>query len=928
MRKLYLTLITTVIAASGLGTALAQDGNFNVDSFFDITYEIDFPELPDPPLTEECMDCEALLKLIREKEAELGDLVEEAEGVLREAKDLRNDINKTKSDLEAAKKRLDDFNNPKSWAESGDRRVTSTDLEVGRAYNRALWEQYQNGALTAQELSDAWEQGLTDKEKERLKRKIQKQLEKEVKEAENKLKGLEAREKILGGKLKDLDGKIAKLKEELAKLWEQYLDCLKRCAEKKKVNLIDDYGFAPEDDGGLFGWLKDFFVKLVGADTPDPIETEIIQLDLQGTSPLGSITLPPIDVSLPTSPSTGTMTISPPDISDLDLPADSFFDVFFEIDLPELPPIPPQPVCAACEELAKKLDALEAEIDNMEDDVAGKINKLENEKNKLTQAEKDLQRAKDALDRFNNPSGWAESGERRIDTTDLEVMREHNRNLWGQYRNGDLSAEELEQEWEEGLSDKERDKLKKKMKEKLEKEVEKKQKEADRLSDVVKKLSDEVNDMRKKLADMIAEFNKLLAEFEDCIKKCIEQGGELILIGDPVTDDDDEMDDDDDDDDDDVDDDDQPPSKNECKKPSLLEHNCRKECTKGDCIYSYTNEAGGKCFKCEQKPEEKCPSGTDIEADGPFCSRCPSGECRNLKELSDGTYCLQCIVRDTPPPEECPGGTDIEADGPFCSRCPSGECRNLKELSDGTYCLQCIVRDTPPPEECPGGTDIEADGPFCSRCPSGECRNLKELSDGTYCLQCIAEDTGPQCPSGTTSDKGVCEDNCPSNGVCVLEGDCYSCLVVQCPGGTSKDKGECQSSCDGTCEVAASQHGVDCWQCKLDCNQTCAQNGYNPGETDYTNQILAELNGYQCVSGAGISITTATIGDCFCTKDPVIDVDTTPPVCRGTPCGDVECNGSATCSEGNTTFTVTCNWGGWEKFAPNQFRPILNAGGQ
>ena len=834
MRKLYLTLITTVIAASGLGTALAQDGNFNVDSFFDITYEIDFPELPDPPLTEECMDCEALLKLIREKEAELGDLVEEAEGVLREAKDLRNDINKTKSDLEAAKKRLDDFNNPKSWAESGDRRVTSTDLEVGRAYNRALWEQYQNGALTAQELSDAWEQGLTDKEKERLKRKIQKQLEKEVKEAENKLKGLEAREKILGGKLKDLDGKIAKLKEELAKLWEQYLDCLKRCAEKKKVNLIDDYGFAPEDDGGLFGWLKDFFVKLVGADTPDPIETEIIQLDLQGTSPLGSITLPPIDVSLPTSPSTGTMTISPPDISDLDLPADSFFDVFFEIDLPELPPIPPQPVCAACEELAKKLDALEAEIDNMEDDVAGKINKLENEKNKLTQAEKDLQRAKDALDRFNNPSGWAESGERRIDTTDLEVMREHNRNLWGQYRNGDLSAEELEQEWEEGLSDKERDKLKKKMKEKLEKEVEKKQKEADRLSDVVKKLSDEVNDMRKKLADMIAEFNKLLAEFEDCIKKCIEQGGELILIGDPVTDDDDEMDDDDDDDDDDVDDDDQPPSKNECKKPSLLEHNCRKECTKGDCIYSYTNEAGGKCFKCEQKPEEKCPSGTDIEADGPFCSRCPSGECRNLKELSDGTYCLQCI----------------------------------------------------------------------------------------------AEDTGPQCPSGTTSDKGVCEDNCPSNGVCVLEGDCYSCLVVQCPGGTSKDKGECQSSCDGTCEVAASQHGVDCWQCKLDCNQTCAQNGYNPGETDYTNQILAELNGYQCVSGAGISITTATIGDCFCTKDPVIDVDTTPPVCRGTPCGDVECNGSATCSEGNTTFTVTCNWGGWEKFAPNQFRPILNAGGQ
>ena len=153
-------------------------------------------------------------------------------------------------------------------------------------------------------------------------------------------------------------------------------------------------------------------------------------------------------------------------------------------------------------------------------------------------------------------------------------------------------------------------------------------------------------------------------------------------------------------------------------------------------------------------------------------------------------------------------------------------------------------------------------------------------------------------------------------------------MVVQCPGGTSKDQGECQASCDGTCEVAASQHSVDCWQCKLDCDQTCAQNGYNPGETDYTNQILAELNGHQCVSGAGISITTATLGDCFCTKDPVISIDTTPPVCRGTPCGDVECNNSASCTQGDTTYTVTCNWGGWEKFAPNQFRPVLNAGGQ
>ena len=969
MRKLYLTLLSTILAVASSGIAIAQDGNFNVDSFFDITYEIDFPNLPDPPLTEECMDCEALLDLIREKEAELGDLIEEAEGVLRDAKDVRDDIKDTKEALENAKKRLDDFSNPKSWAESNGNRITSTDLEIGRAHNRALWEQYQNGNLTAQQLSDAWEQGLTDKEKERLKRKIQKQLEKEVKELENKLKGLEAREKILGGKLKELDEKIAKLKEELAKLWQQYEDCLKRCQEKQKVNLIDDYGFLPEDDEGLFGWFKDFFGGIFRTG-PKPIETEIIEMDLKGVSPFPDF--PPVGLPLP--PSTGQIPTVPPDILNPDFPADSFFDVFVEIELPELPPIPPQPVCAACEELAKKLDAMEAEMKNKEKDVANKVNKLENEKRKLTQAQKELQRAKDALDRFTNPTGWAESGGRRIDTTDLEVMREHNRNLWSQYRNGKLSAKELEEKWEEGLSDKDREMLKKKMKEKLEKEVAKKQKEVDRLSEIVKKLSDEIDADRKKLADMMAEFKKLLAEFEECLKKCIHQAGDLILV-DP---DDDEADDtstglstgDTDEPENcppasfpesecdancfkkgfkgcgmlkklsngtecfvctggveeepcpngsfpealcdencfkkrfggcgmlkkmpsgvecfvctggvDEPDDDEPPPKNICDLPTLLENDCRKECTKGECIYSYTNQAGGKCFTCKEKPKEECPGGTELKEDGPWCHKCPSGECQNLKTLSDGTYCLKCIEVD----------------------------------------------HLPPPEECPGGTEIEADGPYCSKCSSGSCENLKILSDGTYCLKCIAEDTGPQCPSGTTSDKGLCEDQCPADGVCVLDGDCYSCMVVQCPGGTSKDQGECQASCDGTCEVAASQHSVDCWQCKLDCDQTCAQNGYNPGETDYTNQILAELNGHQCVSGAGISITTATLGDCFCTKDPVISIDTTPPVCRGTPCGDVECNNSASCTQGDTTYTVTCNWGGWEKFAPNQFRPVLNAGGQ
>jgi hypothetical protein len=47
------------------------------------------------------------------------------------------------------------------------------------------------------------------------------------------------------------------------------------------------------------------------------------------------------------------------------------------------------------------------------------------------------------------------------------------------------------------------------------------------------------------------------------------------------------------------------------------------------------------------------------------------------------------------------------------------------------------------------------------------------------------------------------------------------------------------------------------------------------------------------------------------------------PVCKGTPCGDVTCNGSATCQQGDSTITVRCNWGGWKNIGENQFQPVL-----
>ncbi len=64
----------------------------------------------------------------------------------------------------------------------------------------------------------------------------------------------------------------------------------------------------------------------------DDVQTEMVQLDLSGVSPL----LGPVDVHLsPDQPSLGAFEEQEDQVrGEMDFPADSFFDVFFEIDLP------------------------------------------------------------------------------------------------------------------------------------------------------------------------------------------------------------------------------------------------------------------------------------------------------------------------------------------------------------------------------------------------------------------------------------------------------------------------------------------------------------------------------------------------------------------------------------------------------------------
>jgi len=327
---------------------------------------------------------------------------------------------------------------------------------------------------------------------------------------------------------------------------------------------------------------------------------------------------------------------------------------------------------------------------------------------------------------------------------------------------------------------------------------------------------------------------------------------------------------------------------------------CQTSCD-GECGYD-----GGLCWLCA--PKVVCP---DIAHDSKSaCDRACNGDCSQMKDFSGCFLCTPVELEEVPQPgpvEECDSPTITESE---CRRSCSGTCTKSSTRSDGVKCFECIVDEGP---TCTGDNVA-----LCSDCPSAT-----ECSSSGDCFTCEPiVDTRSSCPSGTATNESDCSSQCPSDGLCIEEDGCFSCVVVNCPSGTTK--GACPESCSNGCEIAGEQHGVQCYQCKQDCETACSSNGYGPENTDHSDAILSELNGYNCVSGASISIQTATIGECNCVGDYSLTVDTTPPVCAGTPCGDIECGGSASCPGGpNETITVNCNWGGWEKIQKHQFRPVV-----
>jgi len=331
----------------------------------------------------------------------------------------------------------------------------------------------------------------------------------------------------------------------------------------------------------------------------------------------------------------------------------------------------------------------------------------------------------------------------------------------------------------------------------------------------------------------------------------------------------------------------------------------------GNCSNEYDED------RCpDEVPRNNCPDFTYAsESD---CKRVCDGRC--VTERFEGDVpCWICgdatfQSSSSSLQEQCdPPMMDIGECERSCEEPDKGKCEKSYTRNDGVSCYSCKTT-TQVSEQCPSGSTAN-----CASTCDGTCETVKTLSDGTKCGRCVIEEVEEQCPSGHAKNAS----DCPSGSTAIPDDfGCYECSVINCPNGTYKN--ECPSSCSGGCDVAAEQHGVTCYRCKQSCEDLCAGQNYLRVGKDWSDHIQGILNGYTCVSGANISLQTATVGDCTCSNEPSVSVDQTVPVCRDTPCGDVACGQSTSCSVGeNTTATVSCNWGGWKKIDMNKFQPIL-----
>ena len=505
--------------------AFAQGGFFDVftelsqsesppaiDSFFDVFTEIELPDI-------QCDPCQALRDEIDTVRGEITEakaqllLIDSLIGMIDDA------VRETEEELGDLEKQLEEMESPKNYVESEGRRYDSSDHAAMQRRTANLWRSYKDGDLSAQEYSDEVGKPFDDpdvaRELEKLKKEIKDELADRIDNLRNDLEDAKNAKDDLNEMAAELTATLEGLLDELEELMRELEDCLKRCKEEP-VNIPEDYGIGQDPKGFIdsffdvfteifnppptLDWLDDLIDQLEedtgggggGGGSGDPAWDEIMDLidQLDEDTSGGGGGEPAID---------------------------SFFDVFFEIDLPP-------PVCHLCDPIREQIMETEASLNDMLQEQAMLDAEVDQLYRDLQTASDVKRNAQDALDRLNNPPSYAESDGRRMDSSDQAAMRVRNARLWADYKSGDLSAQELETEWEKPFDDPEvQDELndiKENMKDELQDAIDEAQDAIDDINEAITAKNDRLVELAGLIAAHRAVLEYLYRDLEECEKRC------------------------------------------------------------------------------------------------------------------------------------------------------------------------------------------------------------------------------------------------------------------------------------------------------------------------------------------------------------------------------------------------------------------------
>ena len=109
--------------------------------------------------------------------------------------------------------------------------------------------------------------------------------------------------------------------------------------------------------------------------------------------------------------------------------------------------------CQLCDPLARDIAKKEAELKKLKQELADAQATLPVIDGLIGMGEGMLEDAKKNLETLQNPTDFVESEGRRYDSSDHVAMQVRNQRLWGDYKAGKLSAQDLSDEWSKLFDD-------------------------------------------------------------------------------------------------------------------------------------------------------------------------------------------------------------------------------------------------------------------------------------------------------------------------------------------------------------------------------------------------------------------------------------------------------------------------------------------